>query len=218
MSNRNFTDYTANDFALFYRGKSYEALTANDKKRIERTLHLVATNYRKDGLDGCLAEIWSCTEDSNKMKENKQGRVDCYFLAYDENGNRCTKTAEVKTSGGRVHTYFNVGADGKPELKKHLPKGYVVYSLYSCKEYNKKQKDGTRKTYRYEYELSPRIMTVARFVQICTERNLLRVIAESKSGNPAQVAIMDKPSAVIDAFHNECEYDPCRIMWLDEIR
>lgn len=93
---------SADEVAVSFTGKHYEFCTKQDRERVAIALDWIATDYRGDGLLGCLIELFACSEKSPKKRVSAQGKADSRLRFRNGNGNIDYIPVEVKTNGGRI--------------------------------------------------------------------------------------------------------------------
>ena len=105
----------------------FKVETANDEKRLEKAWSLYVTDYKGDGVMGCIAEMLTATSGSKKETVSNAGRFDCYIKFRTADGKVIPVPAERKTNGGRIETF-------ETEFSKaeKMQGRYVVYSLDVC--------------------------------------------------------------------------------------
>jgi hypothetical protein len=111
---------SAEELAMSFTGKHYDACTKQDKERIAIAIKWIEEDYKGDGLLGCLIELFACSEKSPKMQVSAQGKADSRIRFRNSNGNIDYIPIEVKTNGGRV---------------AHMSGAYTVYCLAFTQKY-----------------------------------------------------------------------------------
>lgn len=115
------------DIATAFCGCDYDSCTKQDKARVSLALEWIATDYRGDGLLGCLIELFACSEKSPKMKVSAQGKVDSRIKFRNSKGNIDYIPVEVKTNGGRI---------------ENMSGSYTIYCLAITQKHKGSKKTG----------------------------------------------------------------------------
>lgn len=105
----------------------FKVKSHNDEKRLEKAWNLYTTDYKGDGVMGCVAEMLTATTGSKKETVSNVGRFDCYLKFRTADGKIIPVPVERKTNGGRIETF-------ETEFSKaeKMAGRYVVYSLDIC--------------------------------------------------------------------------------------
>lgn len=170
----------AEEIAIAFCGCDYEACTKQDKARIAIALEWIATDYRGDGLLGCLIELFACAEKSPKKRVSAQGKADSRIKFRNSNGNIDYIPVEVKTNGGRI---------------ENMSGSYTIYCLAVTQKHK-----GSKKTNGQEWEerriIKPVVIPTKLFL------SYLQSIGATKSTNGAhpQTAIQCSSKKLYEAL------------------
>lgn len=97
---------THDEIARKYLGKPYADCGKYEAMRVENALAMIEHNYRGDGLQGCLAELFTCGNKSSKAWVAGVNENDGNIRWRTEDGRTDRKPIERKTNGGRLGGFY----------------------------------------------------------------------------------------------------------------
>lgn len=170
----------AEEIAISFTGKQYNACTKQDKERVAIAMEWIANDYRGDGLLGCLIELFACSENSPKKRVSAQGRIDSRIRFRNGNGNIDYIPVEVKINGGRI---------------ENMSGSYTVYCLAVTQKHK-----GSKKTNGMDWEerrlIKPVVIPTKLFLSYLEEIGATK----STNGTHPQTAIQCSSKKLYEAL------------------